>query len=298
MKKLIIFMIAAFVAASTAFMSCNKDDPEPASIRFNNVQNDKVTLSEGVTEYVVSASITSSTNLKSVKVNRKVGSETTQVISPITSFPQKTSYDLTQPIAGITADCEIIITVDNGFEYSRTLSITYTPATEPPTAGEINVWAEKVLGSLAHSSTAGSSCASIDGTVYKISEAKANSGKIDFIYFNGTTHSKSLAAPNNASVGTLGSTNAPGTWTTKNATKLGLLSSVTAAQFDNCEDDALITTHVISDAVSADIVSNLAANNVVGFITAGGKKGLIKVVSIDTSNDENNSIKISIKVQK
>ena len=295
MKKAKMLMIAAIIAASTG---CSKDDPDPAAIRFNNVQNDKVTLSEGVTEYVVSATISSTANLKSVKVNRKVGSETTQVIAPITSFPNKTSYDLTQTITSITADCEITVTVDNGVEYSRTLTIVYTPAPEKPVAGKINTWADKVLGSLAHVSTAGSSCASIDGTVYSIANAKTNSTKIDFIYFNGATHPKSLAAPNNASVGSLGQTNAPSTWTAKNATKLGVLSNVTVAQFDACEDDELITSVVTASAVNADIVSNLAVNNVVGFITAGGKKGLIKVISIDTSNEANNSIKISIKVQE
>jgi len=295
MKKVSVFMIAAFVAAS---VSCSKDDSDPATIRFNNVQNDRVTLPEGVTEYVVSASITSTANLKSVKVNRKVGSETTQVIPPITSFPNKTSYDLTQPVTGISADCDITVIVDNGVEYSRTLTIVYTPKPEQPVAGEINTWADKVLGSLAHVSTAGSSCASIDGTVFSISDAKTNAAKIDFIYFNGSAHPKSLAAPSNASVGTLGTGNAPSTWATKNATKLGVLSGVTVAQFDGCNNDELITTHVTTAAVSADIVSNLAANNVVGFITAGGKKGLIKVISIDTSSEANNSIKISIKVQK
>ena len=298
MKKVSIFMIAALAAVSTVFLSCSKDEADFATVRFNNVQNDKVTLPEGVTEYVVSASITSITNLKSVKINRKVGSETTQVIPPITSFPLKISYDLTQSIKGIFADCEIIVTVDNGVEYSRTLTIEYTPEKELPVAGEINTWSEKVLGSLAHASTAGSSCASIDGTVYSISEAKTNSAKVDFIYFNGSTHPKSLAAPGNASVGTLGSANAPGTWATKNATKLGILSDVTVAQFDDCDDDELITTHVTAAAVNADIVSNLASNNIVGFITAGGKKGLIKVISVDTSNDTSNSIKVSIKVQK
>jgi len=160
------------------------------------------------------------------------------------------------------------------------------------------MWPDKVLGSLAHVSTAGSSCASIDGTVFSISDAKTNAEKIDFIYFNGNSHPKSLAAPNNASVGTLGSTNAPSTWATKNATKLGLLSGVTASQFDGCDDDELITTHVTTASVNADIVLNLIENQVVGFITAGGKKGLIKVISIDTSTEANNSIKISIKVQK
>ena len=118
MKKVSMFMIAAFIVAS---VSCSEDDTEPATIRFNNVQNDKVILTEGVTEYVISVSISSSTNLKSIKVNRKVGSETTQVIPPITSFPNKKSYDLTQSVTSITANCEITVTVDNGVEYSRTL---------------------------------------------------------------------------------------------------------------------------------------------------------------------------------
>ncbi len=301
MKRISYFLFALLFAVSAGFVSCSDDDVDPPTIKFlfsgsDNYDNstNTLTLASGVTSYTLQATITSEASLKSVSVSKKVGATTNQLTAFTSSL--KSPYTLSYDVTGITEDCILIVkAINDGSESSLEMNVKVTSA---PAADAINTFVDKVLGSLSHTSSAGSSCASIDGTVYTIADAKTNSAKVDFIYFNGTSNKKSLAAPNNSSVGTLGGASSPSTWATKNATKLGLLSGVTAAQFDASTDDALITSNVTTAAVSADIISNLAAGNVVGFITAAGKKGLIKVISIDESSDANQSIKISIKVQK
>ena len=299
MKKISSVMIAAFVAMSALFVSCSDDDVDPATVKFDNVTNDEVTLAAGQTSYTVNATITSTENLKSVKVMKTVGSTGTQVGQAITNFPNKTSYNLKSEIDGITADCKITVTVDNGTETARTLTIKYTAGTpdpEPTPAGAISTFASKKLGSLADATTDGSSCASIDGTIHLLESAKTNSGKIDIIYFDGSTYPKSIAAPSNSAVQGLSpsSANRVSTWEIKNDTKLKKLDGVTADDFNAMDDDTLISEKVTA-ASTANIVSNLEVGDVIGFITAGatGKKGMIKVDSFDGNN-----IVISIKVQK
>ena len=295
MKRVSYFILAAFFAVSSAsFVSCTDDeDVEPASIKFDNVTNDVVTLAAGASTYTVNATITSVENLKSVKISKTVGSVTNQVGTEITSFPEKTSYHLTKEIDGITENCKITVTVNNGTETARALTINYTAGEAP--AGDIDTWANKKLGSLAHGTTAGSSCASIDGTVYLLADAKTNSNKIDIIYFNGNEFKQSIAAPSNSAVQGLSSasTSNVSTWATKNATKLKKLS-ITATEFDAMDNDAVIDEKVTSATVNGDIASDLATDDVVGFITVAGKKGLIKIVSFDAENNAT----ISIKVQK
>jgi hypothetical protein len=256
-----------------------------------------VTLDEGVSEYVVSASIVSGANLKSVKVSRKVGAVTNQVGSPITSFPNKNSYDLTQPVTGITADCSIIITVDNGVETSRELMIEYTPA-KP--VGDIKTFADVKMGSLAHSGTDDSFCASIDGSTYNVSagakNAKDNAAKIDFVYVNGSSAPHALYAPSNTSVQTVSAGTAQwSSWAVKNATKFKKLTGV---NFEAVENDAIITELLPDANGMTDVVNSVAVNDVYGFITAGtsanpDKKGFLKIVSITGNN-----IVIAIKVQE
>jgi hypothetical protein len=226
-----------------------------------------------------------------VKVFKIVGSAENQLGSAITSFPDKTSYHLNQQITDITENCKVKVTVDNGMENSRTLTINYTPPL--PEFGDINEWPDLLLGSLSHSGTEGASCASIDGSVYEIAEARTNSGKVDFVYWNGASNPNSIAAPSNTTLGQI--TAMQSGWTTKNETKLQRLTTITADEFDEMENDAEIDELVTDTTVTEDIVTNLKVDDIIGFITAGGKKGLMKVNSVGTPA---NHVNISIKVQE
>jgi len=122
MKRLSFLMLAATVAASSLFVSCNSNDSSAANIAFDNVTNDLVQLTQGQTDYVVNATISSSDNMKSVTVSQEIGSLTNEV-TKITSFSDKNNYHLSQTISNITTDCRIIVSVDNGVTTSRALTI-------------------------------------------------------------------------------------------------------------------------------------------------------------------------------
>ena len=138
-----------------------------------------------------------------------------------------------------------------------------------------------------HSGTAGSSFASFDGSVYLVTAARTNSARVDFIYYN-QLGAHTLSSPNSTFHTALETG-----WATKNKTKIQRLTTITAAQFDEIEKDALIVENVAN--ITSEGVAQLAAGNILGFITDGGKRGLIKVNSV---NSPANHINITVKVQK
>lgn len=173
---------------------------------------------------------------------------------------------------------------------SREISLTITTI---PGAGPINAYSMKILG--AQGSATGSSFASIDGTVYSLAEAKANQVKIDWMYYYGATDIATLAAPNDdhAALVFNNATNGLQTWTTKNATKFKKVTD--PIDWASITNDEVIVEQTASGVTNSRI-TNLATGDILSFIAASGKKGMIKVESI--TGTEDGSINISVKVQK
>jgi hypothetical protein len=135
-----------------------------------------------------------------------------------------------------------------------------------------------------------------------MTEAKANSTLIDFMYYYGNVNNATIAAPddNDAAMVFTG-TAALSTWTTRNSTRFKVISSLTAAEFDAIEDDLLIVSNVNPTEVIASTVHPLAVGDVVAFITDGDKaggsrKGLIKVAAIAVG--AGGTMDIVVKVQE
>ena len=306
MKKVSVFMIAACVAVGVAFVSCGEIEEiiKPSNapsiqISFTGYSGStgNVTLPEDKNEVEVVALIKAPGKINEISIKKSGGAN-------ITGYPKSGGFDSeTEHTAKWTVKREKtdgsreVISFDvtvtdmdkEPHTKSATVEITFEqviPATEK--GNDINVWSNKLLGSLEHSGTAGSSFASIDGSVYLIADARTNSAKVDFIYYNFSGTSHTISSPNS----TYHSSMDVG-WTTKNKTKLQRLTTITVAEFDAMVKDALIVEKVTS--TTSESVANLAAGNIIGFITDGGKKGLIKVNSV---NSPANHINITVKVQK
>jgi len=299
-----MFMFAAVVAASAVFVSCSSDPSDVPSIA---VRFDGNASSTGVFApadlYVgdpveVEVEFNVPGKIKEIRIAKASGTGE----NPPGTYPKtkdflgetidKVKWTVVGAAVG-TVKYSADVTDKDKAAQSATKIIEITFKERPPEYGDIKTWADRLLGSLSHSSTAGASCASIDGTVYEIAAARTNSAKVDFVYWNGASNPNSIAAPSNTTLGTI--TAMQSGWTTKNQTKLQKLTTVTAAQFDAMNNDAIIDEKVTSTTVTTDIVSNLATNDIIGFITASGKKGLMKIVSV---GDPTNHIKITIKVQE
>lgn len=298
MKRVSLFVIAAVVAVSSVFVSCSKEEKDPPTITVNLNGTDKIEIEVNANQDVTARiDFNAEAEIKQIDIDEVNGTNLSGY--PKTSgFDSKTRHQATVTIparvnTSVDAEVKLNVKVTDKDDKSANRQITIK---FKKVAGNIDKWLNKSLGSLSHTGSANSACASIDGTTYAVvGISTTNQAKVDFIYFNGSSNPFALAAPTNSSVGTLSNVSS---WSTKNATKLAKLASITASQFDACENDELITTNVTSTAVSADIVTSLAAGNIVGFITASGKKGLIKVISTNTSSDANQSVTIDIKVQR
>jgi hypothetical protein len=174
---------------------------------------------------------------------------------------------------------------------NQTKEISFTITTESA-AGPINSFDMKVLGSYANAT--GSSFASIDGTVYTMAQATANSAKIDWLYFYG-----SASGPNQATIASPLDSDAqsvyPGisSWAVKNNTLFKKVTDV--IDWNSITDDQIIVEQTAS-GVTQTKVNKLAVDNIMAFITASGKKGMIKVNQITGTTD--GTITISVKVQQ
>lgn len=167
------------------------------------------------------------------------------------------------------------------------------------TGDPIVSYSDKILGSY-DNNTNGSSFASIDGTVYTMANAKANSNKIDFVYFYGSSNGATIAAPSDADAATVydGVTTGLATWSVRNATKFKA-TTITATQFDAMTNDLEIIAAV--SGATATKANQLQLGSVVAFETAStsanaSKKGLFKVTNVATGAA--GSITISVKVQE
>ncbi len=172
----------------------------------------------------------------------------------------------------------------------KTASESFTITVEA-SGGPVMTWT-KTLGS--HQSATGSSFASTTGTVYGIADAKTNSAAVDFMYFYGVDNQATLAAPDDADVSSVfASADGPASWSTRNATRFKT-TSLSTSDFDAIEDDMVVVEN--ATGASETKVNHLEADDVVAFVTAAGKMGLVKIVAITTG--ATGSMNIAVIVQE
>jgi hypothetical protein len=296
MKKLLLISGVVF-ATSMFFTSCSDTSTvdQPPTIGFvagSGFISADATVDVNSTFSVkifAEENVDSKENLKSLKITRVF-----ELNSWDTTFTfNEASYSATYNFqAQATAGQESIkfeVTDNAGEKASAQLLIT----TQELAGGEINTFTMKILGS--YQSAIGSSFASIDGSVYTLAEAKANSAKVDFLYWWGASTSATIGAPDdeNASIVFNNPTNGIPTWAVKNSTRFKT-TTVTGSQFDAFTDDS----GIVDAAAGADQtrIPSLVAGNVIGFISTGGKHGLLKVVEI--VDGAAGQITFDVKVQK
>lgn len=168
--------------------------------------------------------------------------------------------------------------------------LNFTITTTAP-AGPINTYSQKILGG--QDNTIGSSFASIDGSIYSLAEAKTNSAKVDWMYYNGAQNHATLAAPIDPTAAEVFNDlngNGPASWTVRNATKFKTVT----VDFASVTDDSQIVT-AATGATDTKVI-NLSVGKVIAFIAANGKMGLIHVD--DITGFASGTMTISVKVQQ
>lgn len=301
MKKRLSIVFGLLAAGMLMFTSCSDDSSDPGDINPSmtfvggtGYTSGDVTLTTG-TEFTVGINASSSTESNAKLTNFKV----TRVFSnkPEVFIDSTISTDHFSIDINFFANAEVgtenfifLITDKDG--QTKELSFVVTTETEIVN-GPINTFSMKIMG--AQGSTTGSSFASIDGSVYSLADAKTNATKVDWLYFYGATNHATLAAPDDADAAIIfnNATNGLQEWAVLNPTRFKKVTD--AIDWDNINDDAVIVAQTAS-GVTLTKGNELAASDVLAFITSTGKKGLIKVNSISGTTD--GTITISVKVQQ
>jgi hypothetical protein len=236
------------------------------------------------------ANATSGANIKTLRITRissnQVLYDTTLNYNDETFSLEAGFISLNQPAIEVV---EFTATDKDGQSASIDIQIT----TVEPTGGPIDSWTERLLGSW--NNPTGSSFASINGNVYTLDEAFANQTIIDYMYWWGASTSATIGAPDDANAAQVFNTGsfALVNWTTKNATRFKT-TTITSAQFDQISD----ATPLIDAATGADQtrIGELAIDDVIGFVTVTGKRGLIRVKGVNEGSD--GTMTVDVKVEK
>jgi len=299
MKTIKLFFIALAVLSVGFFTSCEDDEVATGpTIEFISgtgiiTASGEVTIDE---PYSFKCLVTKGTaDLLSFDIKEGIPS--------LTGYPKTKDNDdnfdedsytvateaLTQVSTGSVTYTFIAIDKD-GLTDTKTITITVVAS-----SGPIDTYTDKLLGANQNTTT-GSSFASIDGTIYDMTDATANQNKIDFVYFYGASNHSTIAAPSDADASTMFT--AISSWTVKNATHF-VKTSITTTEFDAITTDAEIVPAAAD--LTATKVNLLEVGDVLAFETAAtsanpSKKGLIKVTAITPENT--GTITITVKVQQ
>ncbi|MFC2087919.1 hypothetical protein ACFLSA_07155, partial [Bacteroidota bacterium] len=210
----------------------------------------------------------------------------------------------THSISGLTLSLTVSKDIAAGALIKLTFEITDENLTTTETRiikvlageGEIITYSTVILGGQTNA-TYGSSFASINGNVYKWADAMANSDKIDFVYFYGSTNGATIASPKDdqaaVAFGSLEFTD----WDTQNDTKFAKVSGV---NWSEVTGDGIIVEKAVN--LNDTRANQLTVDQIVAFETAStsahpSKKGLFKVTSISGTTGADRQITIEVKVQ-
>lgn len=314
MKKL-SYLIGIMVIGGMLFSACSKDDDDdnpPTDVK--PTMNFKGGIFPGDSSAYVSTNTTLETNqLFWVGVN---ANENSSSKSNLTNFKvvRKFEDDFAYTVLDSTFN-ESSFTLDMGVLASHkvgtdvwTFTITdkdgesavlsFTITTEAA-AATIATYEQTILGSY-DINAPNSSFASVNGTTYNMTDAAANSEKIDWIYFDGQNYGNTLIAPDDDLV--LDVFGSVANWTTRNATRFAT-TTLSASQFDEITDAVSIVevaqnanlSHVSETGTGA---VGMAVGDVFAFKTASEKMGVIKITNIEQgATNALSEITFDVKVQ-
>jgi len=300
--KRVFFVLIAFVLTSvTLFTSCTDDTTDPvdlpptinfvagsgyisadATVALNSPFVVKVSMQQNAT----SGAKLQSLNVTRIFANQTIGDTTFDISTNDASVTMEITFISVNEVGQENIEFEVV-DKDNQKE-QISLKIT-TQAT----AGPIDSWTEKILGSW--SNPTGSSFASINGNVYTLDQAFANQTLIDWMYWWGASTSATIGAPDDANAALVFNTGdyQLANWSTKNATRFKT-TTITPAAFDAMTDDSDIVD--IATGADQSRIGEMAVDQVIAFVTVTGKMGLIKVRAIETGSA--GAMTIDVKVQQ
>ena len=303
MKRISYFFLFLLAVNTLIFSSCKKDDdtPEEKFFTFN--------LNTGTGYIYQDATMNTGEQFKvGFLANSATGHTLSQLkVTRIYEGKFDEVFDSTLSSATLDYDYHGISNIEPGtFTWYFTVfqssgdSLTHQfNITTQTVVGPIYTYDQVILG--AQINPLGHAFASSDGSVYLLPNAKANSAKVDFLYYFSVDHFATVASPDDdgaAHIYTDGGTyenpgpNALLNWPVRNATRMKKITDT--INWDAIVDDSRLIE--LTQGAIAPQEFELETGNYVAFITASGKKGLIRINGI--FQEEDGTIDLSVKVQQ
>jgi len=280
MKKVNSIFIAAFVAASAMFVSCDPteepDEPSvPPTITVNLNGTDQSTITVKADETVtMKIDWKAEAGLKEVKLAVVDGNS----VSP---YPKTSGFSPSNNHESLTGH---IVSTPNGFDGGTVKFIAEVKdQNDAPKNQEIVITFTKVeppfefgpVVDLGGQDGSTGSFYSISQGRLNITNATSQSSSVDFAYFYGATNQATIAAPADADAQTItyGSTRMS-SWSTKNSTKFFKVANANGSKPEEWWDANI-------DKATTDTKANmLTVGTVVIFQTTGGTKGAFVVEKV------------------
>jgi hypothetical protein len=294
MKKLQIVLGLGIISAMFLFNACEEETTNSYPV-ISYDDASPVTLEPGEDSYSVTGDIVAEAGLESVTVTKTTATGGTVPVATIDDFESgevtqvdDSTYNFRFELSDITEETTLEITaVDKDAQEASKSIVIQVTAGNP-----ISSFTAVLMGGQGNNSV-GSFLDADGGDVYLQAAAESNAALIDVVYYYGSSNLATLTAPDDATVnGGAGNLSLCADFTVKNDTRFGT-SSISATAFDAIENDAEISAIT---GLSASKMTDLAVNDVIEFITAEGKKGLIKVANMTTGSD--GTITIDVKIQQ
>ncbi len=311
MKKISFIALFAAVIGMTMMSSCKKDEATLApTITLNpSATSTELDFAAGDSVVKFSARVQAEGTIETFTINQVVtnlqGGTSSAAYDATTtsSFKGETdkTYDFEKTFtpADFTNaskyEYEFSVTDKDGKSYSITYTVTQKTGTVPTA---ITTHTNITIGDIAYNTTLGGYYSIADNQVY--AEDAANASHADFGYLCGNSYPKCIFSIDVSVSAIQNLTQGPHNITPQRSTKFQT-TTLTSAQFDaigaTTDDNNVIGNNVSSP--TADYIMNIAAGNVIGFVTAEGKKGLLKIITADgTCGSTGLSITFDVKVQQ
>ena len=279
-KKLLFVLLAGSL---TFAYSCKKSESNPS----NPDLSLDLSTSSAKPGDVITITVRSTSSIKSyhLTVNNQGSAGAPRYLVPMsgtdstiknTSFTDTRSY--TVP-AGTTTNLVFTATVTDNNSLTSNASKTLT-VSQPAS------WSKECSGVVLgdqNNATLGSSYSTSDCSVLTVSNAKSNSAKVDMIYYYGSTNNATLGAPDNSDVMSFSVFGLP--WATNNSTRFKVLTS---SDWTNASAGTIQSTYTSSSSAEMSEATKLAVGSVLGYKTAGGKYGILKVNGITVDSGSGN----------
>ena len=206
----------------------------------------------------------------------------------------------------VTFDYEVPMDANDGdrinlrFEVSQRNASNVSRSFVVQVSGEaetvaINAYTAKLLGGQNNASN-GSFFSTQNGEIYTVAQARDNQSMIDFIYYYGSTNQATIAGPTDDGAEQY-SVFGLADWNTRNATEFKTVDVTPEAFIAIGDEEGAQINAAIAAGSDKDPITRarqLSVDNVFGFVTAGGKEGLVHVAEIEEGGD--GSITINVKV--